>query len=132
MGRITAPTLAPNQWSATMQIDTNELEAEVYAENRDKKILYVKVHIPSLGVYINSCTVRPSPKYGDLWFQMPAFLIGSKWVKPIEFEGASAFLDLIKEEVMRAVDWYVQDKKLEEIFPGTKPVRQDKVDDVAF
>lgn len=108
-----------------MQIDTTKLEAEVYAENLDKKILYIKVRIPSLRLYINSCTVRPSPQYGGLWFQMPAFLVGNKWVKPIEFEAASEFLDLIKDEAMRAVDHYIHDKKLGDIFPGAKPIGQD-------
>jgi len=114
-----------------MQIDTTKITAEVYAENRDKKIMYVKVHIPSLQMYVNSCTVRPSTKYDGLWFQMPAFLAG-KWVKPIEFEGASEFFDLIKDEAMRAVDWYVYDKKLDDIYPGAKPVSQDEVRNVAF
>lgn len=115
-----------------MQIDTSKLHAEVYAENRDKKILYVKVSVPSLRMYINSCTVRPSPKYNDLWFQMPAFLMGAKWVKPIEFNGASEFLDLIKDEAMRAADQYIQDKKLQEIFPGAKRADQDDLSNVTF
>lgn len=105
-----------------MQVDLGELQAQVYAENRDKKILYVKVSIPSLRMYINSCTVRPSPKFNDLWFQMPAFLMGSKWVSPIEFNGASAFLDLLKDEAMRAVDQYVTDQNLGDVYPGAKRV----------
>lgn len=106
-----------------MQIDTTTISAEVYAANIDKNILYIKVYIPSLRMYINSCTVKPSPKYGGLWFQMPKFLIGKKWVSPIEFVGDSAFQDLIKDEAMRAVDLYVQDKKLQDIFPGAERVR---------
>lgn len=104
-----------------MQIDMSELQAEVYTVNPDKKILYIKFYIPSLRMYINSCTVRPSPQYGGLWFQMPAFLMGSRWVKPIEFSGASQFLDLLKDEAMRAADRYIQDKKLGDIFPGSEP-----------
>jgi len=41
-----------------MQIDTTQITAEVYAENRDKHILYIKVTIPSLRIYINSCILR--------------------------------------------------------------------------
>lgn len=115
-----------------MQIDTTQITAEVYAENRDKHILYIKVTIPSLRIYINSCTVRPSPKFGDLWFQMPAFLVGTKWVKPIETNGVSDFVELLKDEAMRAADHYIQDKKMEEIFPGAKHGNQDEVRDVGF
>ena len=109
-----------------MQVDLGELHAEVYTENRDKKILYIKIYIPSLLMHINSCTVRPSPQYGGLWFQMPAFLMGTKWVKPIEFSGASQFLDLLKDEALRAADRHIQENRLENIYPGSKP--DDRLD----
>lgn len=99
-----------------MQIDTTQITAEVYAENRDKKILYIKIHIPSLLMYINSCTVKPS-QYGGLWFQMPAFLVGSKWIKPVEFDGNPEFKELLQDEAMRAAEHYIWDKKLQELFP---------------
>lgn len=111
-----------------MQIDTTQIIAEVYAENRDNKTLYIKVSIPSLKMYINSCTVTPSI-FGGLWFQMPKFKVG-KWIKPIEFSGDSELQDLIKDEAMRAVDWYIHDKKLDDIYPGAKPVNQDEVRNV--
>jgi hypothetical protein len=107
-----------------MQIDTTKLTAEVYAINRDSKTLYIKVAIPSLLMYINSCTVMPS-QYGGLWFQMPKFKVGSKWIKPIEFDGASEFLDLLKDEAMRAADRYIWDNKLQDLFPGAEPTNQD-------
>lgn len=113
-----------------MQIDTTQITAEVYAENRDKKVLYVKVYIPSLLMYINSCTVRPSPKFGNLWFQMPAFLVGSKWVNPIEFNGASEFQDLIKDEAMRAADRYIWDEKLQDLYPGATHIGGREVNNV--
>lgn len=114
-----------------MQIDTTKITGEVYAENRDKKILYIKVSIPSLRMYINSCTVKPS-KYGGLWFQMPAFLVGSKWVHPIEFDGTSELQDLLKDEAMRVAEHYVWEKKLQDIFPGATPVSKDELHDVSF
>lgn len=101
-----------------MQIDTTKITAEVYAENRDKKILYIKVHIPSLRMYINSCTVKPS-KYGGLWFQMPWFKVG-KGISPVEFSGDSEFLDLLKDEAMRAAEHYIWDKKIQDLFPGAE------------
>lgn len=115
-----------------MQIDTTKITAEVYAENRDKHILYIKVTIPSLRIYINSCTVRPSPKFGDLWFQMPAFLVGTKWVRPIETNGVSEFVELLKDEAMRAADRYIFDKKLEDAFPGATYIGEREVNHVAF
>lgn len=78
-------------------------------------------------MYINSCTIRPSVKYDDLWFQMPAFYIGKQWVKPVEFSGDSEFLDLLKDEAMRAADHYIHDKKLHELFPGAKRIGLDGV-----
>lgn len=89
-----------------MHIDTSEIQAEVYAKNNEKDIHYVKVTIPSLHMYINSITVRPSKKFGDMWFQMPAFCIGRSWVKPIEFSGDSQFQDLLKDAAFRAVEEY--------------------------
>lgn len=101
-----------------MQLDMTDVTAQVYAFNSQKNIMYIKVHIPSLRMYINSCTVRPSPKYNNLWFQMPSFLAG-KWVNPIEFSGDSFFLDLIRDEAMRAADSYIRDNKLNDQFPST-------------
>ena len=115
-----------------MQIDTTEITAEVYATNKLKNILYVKIYIPSLRMYINSCTVRPSPKFGGLWFQMPWFKIGGKDTYPVEFNGPSEFKSLMEDEAMRAADRYIWDKKLQDLFPGATPVGQDEVDDVKF
>ena len=115
-----------------MRVEVTDIRAEVYAKNPNKDILYVKVTIPSLQMYINSCTVRPSPQYGGLWFQMPAFYIGRKWVKPIEFQNGSSFFDLIQDAAMREVAQYVEDKKLQAIFPGAVRTDQDEVHDVPF
>lgn len=115
-----------------MQIDTTTIQAEVYAENLDKSILYVKVAVPSLKMWIAHCTVRPSTKFNDLWFQMPKFWIGKSFAEPIEFRGESAFLDLIRDAAMRAVDQYIYDHKLQALFPGATHVKPntDEVQDV--
>ncbi|MFZ2545064.1 MAG: hypothetical protein WAW80_03750 [Candidatus Saccharimonadales bacterium] len=102
-----------------------KITAEVYAENREKKILYIKITVPSLQMYINSCTVRPSIQNDGLWFQMPKFLIGRKWIGPIEFQKSSAFFDLLQDEAMRATDHYVHERKLEMVYPGAKLVSMD-------
>ena len=60
-----------------MYIDTTDITARVYAENLNKSILYVSVAIPSLKMWIAHCTVRPSTKYDDLWFQMPSFSVAT-------------------------------------------------------
>ena len=115
-----------------MYIDTTSITAEVYAESLNKSILWVKVAVPSLNMWIPHCTVRPSTKYEGLWFQMPKFWIGKKWAEPIEFRGESAFLDLIRDAAMRAVDQYIYDNKLEALFPGSNHVKPstDEVQDV--
>lgn len=74
-------------------------------------------------MWIAHCTVRPSTKYDDLWFQMPKFWIGKNWAEPIEFRGDSPFLDLIKDAAMRAVDQYIYDNKLEALFKGAHHTR---------
>ena len=101
-----------------MHIDTTTITAKVYAENLSKSILYVSVAIPSLKMWIGHCTVRPSTKYDDLWFQMPKFWIGKNWAEPIEFRGDSPPLDLIRDAAMRAVDEYIHENKLEALFKG--------------
>lgn len=115
-----------------MYIDTMSITAEVYAENLNKSILYVKVAVPSLKMWVAHCTVRPSIKYEGLWFQMPKFWIGKSFAEPIEFRGESAFLDLIRDAAMRAVDQYIHDNKLEALFPGANHVKPttDEVHDV--
>ena len=111
-----------------MYIDTSEITARVYAQNPNKSILYVSVSIPSLKMWIAHCTVRPSTKYDDLWFQMPKFYIGRSWAEPVEFKGDSAFLDLIKDAAMRAADQHIRDNKLEALFKGATHVDDnDKV-----
>lgn len=111
-----------------MYIDTTDITARVYAENLSKSILYVSVAIPSLKMWIGHCTVRPSTKYDDLWFQMPQFWIGKSWAEPIEFRGDSPFLDLIRDAAMRAVDQHIYDHKLEALFKRAnhiKPVDEE-------
>ena len=114
-----------------MRIDTTTITARVYAENLSKSILYVSVAIPSLKMWIGHCTVRPSSKYDDLWFQMPKFWIGKNWAEPIEFRGDSPLLDLIRDAAMRAVDEYIHVNKLEALFKGANHTQSiDEVRDV--
>lgn len=114
-----------------MQIDTTQITAEVYATNKLNNVLYIKISIPSLRMYINSCTVRPS-KYGGLWFQMPWFKIAGNDIHPVEFNGISDFKNLLEDEAMRAAEHYIWDKKLQNLFPGATPVGQDEASDVSF
>ena len=88
-----------------MPLVIKEVTASVYAKNEEKGIYYVKASVVSIGMYITSITVRSSPKYDDLWVQMPAFYAG-RWTKPIEFSGGSQFHELIKDAALRAVDEY--------------------------
>lgn len=124
--------MARHQRESAMRIDTTDITARVYAKNLSKSILYVSVSVPSLQMWIAHCTVRPSTKYDDLWFQLPQFWIGKSWASPIEFRGDSAFLDLIRDETMRAVDQHIRDNKLEALFKGSNRTRSiNEVHDVA-
>ncbi len=115
-----------------LQIDESKIQAEVYAKSPTKDILYIKIAIPSLELYMNSFTVRPSPKFDGLWFQTPAFLMGKRWVKPLEFRNGSRLLDLMQDEAMRAADRYIQDNKLQNLFPGAVLIDQDEMGSVEF
>jgi hypothetical protein len=97
-----------------MQLDISDMEAEVYTKN-DKGVYYVKVSFPSVGMYINSITVRPSSKYpGGLWVQMPAIKLG-RWIHVIEFKNGSQLQDLIRDAALRAVDAHNRDSILPDI-----------------
>lgn len=116
-----------------MYIDTTSITVEVYAENLNKCILFVKIAVPSLNMWIPHCTVRPSTKYEGLWFQMPKFHIGNgNWAEPIELRGDSAFQDLIRDAAMRAVDEYIHYNKLESLFSWSNYIKptNDEVCDV--
>jgi hypothetical protein len=112
-----------------MHIDENTIQGEVYAKT-EKGIYYVKVTFPELHMYINSITVRQSTKYpdGELWVQMPAFRIGSRWVKPLEFSSDSQLLILIKDAALRAVDAY----NISTVFPDPELENIDEALDKAI
>jgi hypothetical protein len=93
-------------------IETTDIAAKVYAQN-DKGVYYAKVDMPSIGLFINSITVRPSPNYAEkgLWVQWPAFFTGrGKWTKPVEWKGGSALKGILEDAVLRAVDAYNQER----------------------
>lgn len=90
-----------------MYLDEKEIQAQVYAKT-EKGVYYAKVSFPSLKLYINSITARKSTKFpdGELWIQMPAFKVGNRWIKPLEFSNDSQLQIIIKDAVLRAVDEY--------------------------
>lgn len=113
-----------------MKFDMSDMSANVYHQN-DKGVYYVKVNFPKLGLYINSWTVRTSTRNpgGELWVQPPAMFLGRRWIKVLEFRNDSQLLDLVKDEILRAVDQYEREKEvpddelpgleeLNNIFPG--------------
>jgi len=54
--------------------------ASVYTYKEDKGIYFAKIHLPQLGLYINSFTARKSPKFPErgLWVQQPKSVPGFK------------------------------------------------------
>lgn len=93
-----------------IQIDTAEITAEIYHQNA-KGVYYAKVSIPSIGIYINSITIRESPKYPEkgLWLQWPVFFTGG-WIRPVEWSKASQLKILLEDAVWRALDDYNRDR----------------------
>lgn len=99
-----------------MKLDISDLQATVYHKN-DKGTYYVKITCSAIGMYINSITVRPSPKYpGQLWVQMPAIYLGKRWIHVIEFRNDSQLQQLFQDAALRAVDAY----NLESILPDAE------------
>lgn len=111
-----------------IQIDTAQIVAEIYTQNA-KGVYYAKVSIPSVGLYVNSITIRDSPKYPEkgLWLQWPAFMAGS-WIKPVEWSNDSQLKVLLEDAVWRALDAYnrerlimpegdISEKEISELFP---------------
>lgn len=97
--------------TAATSFDFSDLSANVYKQT-DKGIYLVKVSCPTVGMYMSDWTVRQSPKYPErgLWVQPPARFTGRGWKKTVEFSGDSALFELIKDEILRAVDRFVRDK----------------------
>lgn len=97
-----------------LPIDTTNITAKVYAES-DKGVMYAKVSIPSIGMYINSISISPSPKFPEkgLWLQWPRFHIGGgRWKFPVEWNGSSPLKSVLEDAIWRAVEEW-QHEKLE-------------------
>jgi hypothetical protein len=95
----------------SIRINPANIFGQVYKKN-DKGVMYVKVYLPDLGLYINSITVRPSVNYAEKgvpWVQVPKFAVYTRWISPLEFTKVSPLWPLIHDEVLRAVDRYQHD-----------------------
>lgn len=93
-------------------IDPTQAKASVYYDFKNAKgnhVHLVKVSFTDLGIYINSITVQPSPKYpGTLWVQAPRFNIRGTWVWPVQLEKKSPFKKLIETLALKAVDEFTR------------------------
>jgi hypothetical protein len=97
-----------------MRIDVSDIQADVYHKN-DKGTYYVKLSFPSIGMYINSITVRPSSKNPNgMWVQMPAMKLG-RWIHVIEFKSDSQLQVLFHDAALRAVDVYNHESILPDV-----------------
>jgi hypothetical protein len=57
-----------------IEVSSIQIGAKVYAEKNG--VYYAKLHVPVLGLYVNSFTIRHSSRFPDqdLWVQVPKFL----------------------------------------------------------
>lgn len=106
-----------------LQIDDKNIEAEVYTETKNGTY-FIKVHLIGEGIgsfYINSFTVRPSPRFPENgpWLQWPFTMFGRKKNNYIEFDGPSQLKDLIEDAIWRAID----------VWNSNKPKAPDPSDD---
>lgn len=106
-----------------MQIDESYIESEVYTTTKDKSgkdIFFVKISFLDVGFYINSITVKHSPKYPEkgLWVQPPKYTYKGQWKQHLEFSGDSSFWKLIEEVTLKAIhdycsnDWVPTEEEL--------------------
>jgi hypothetical protein len=95
-----------------MKFDISDMTAEVYRKT-DKGVYLVKVSFPSMGMFISSWTVRQSTQYPENgpWVQAPSIKAG-RWIKIIEFKNDCELYDLIRDEILRAVDKWERDKAI--------------------
>ena len=79
-----------------------EVEASAYAGSGEA--CYVKIHLKGLGFYINSISVKPSPRYPEkgLWVQLPKYHVNGKWISPIEMNGNSHLWRRVEEACRKA------------------------------
>lgn len=102
--------------------------ANVYTHKEDKNIYFAKIHLPQIGLYINSFTARPSPKFPErgLWVQPPKSIPGFK--PYVETSNSNPNWLAIQALVVAAVEKYQQrDVVVEDIPEG--PIDLDDVPD---
>ncbi len=103
--------------------------AEVYYRDDKAEYYLVKVNFPDIELFINSISVRRSPRYGDLWVQMPAFKRGNGYIKPIELTKESVLRKKIESLVLEAVEAL----KTPDILPTDEDIENlDELMDKAF
>jgi hypothetical protein len=90
-----------------------QIEASAYAGSGDA--CYVKIHLKGLGFYVNSISVKPSPRYPEkgLWVQLPKYNVGGKWISPIEMNGNSHLWKRIEESCRAAAKTWNENEKIE-------------------
>lgn len=90
-----------------------EIEASAYAGSGEA--CYVKIHLKGLGLYINSISVKPSPRYPEkgLWVQLPKYHVNGKWLSPIEMNGNSHLWRRIEESCRVAAETWRNNEQIE-------------------
>ena len=100
--------------------------ANVYTYKEDKNIYFAKIHLPQIGLYINSFTAQPSPKFPErgLWVQQPKSIPGFK--PYVETSNSNPSWLAIQALVVAAVEKYKQlDVVVEDIPDG--PISLDGI-----
>lgn len=107
-----------------MRIDEDSIEAKVYYSSADGGFHYVKFFFPTLGLYIDSFSVRESPKHPDkgLWVQPPAIPNNGKFVKPMEFLKGSPLWPILEAKARAAVD------EKDTLFPTDEDLKPENIE----
>ncbi len=89
-----------------MNIDPDLIDAEVHYSDPIKNFYYVKVIFLGTGLYINSFSVKPSKKNGELWVERPKFQKGRAWISHVDFDKSSDLWRIVEQKILGAVNDY--------------------------
>lgn len=96
-----------------IELTLPDVEASAYAGSGEA--CYVKIHLKGLGFYINSISVKPSPRYPEKgpWVQLPKYYVNGKWISPIEMNGNSHLWRRVEQACRAAAEIWQNHEQIE-------------------
>lgn len=90
-----------------MDIHPELIDAEVHYSDPEKSFYYVKIIFLGTGLYINSFSVKPSKRDGELWVERPKFKVGGfKYMSHVDFDKSLELWKIVEKKALKAVADY--------------------------